>query len=42
MKHWFNLLAAGLLGTSAAAQTWTPPAAVAAALPTAQPAAFEA
>jgi hypothetical protein len=42
MKYWINLLAVGLLAAPAAAQTWTPPAPVAAALPTAQPAAFEA
>ena len=42
MKQWLNLLAAGLLSAPAAAQTWTPPAAVAAALPTVRPAAFEA
>ncbi len=42
MKQWLSLLAAGVLGPAAAAQTWTPPASVAAALPTAQPTAFEA
>ncbi|RZK62191.1 MAG: M28 family peptidase [Hymenobacter sp.] len=42
MKICFNLFAAGLLAVPAAAQTWAPPAAVGAALFTAQPAAFEA
>ena len=42
MKTWLHLLAASLLAAPAAAQTWAPPAAVAAALPTVQPAAFEA
>ena len=42
MKNWLSLLLSGLLSAPAAAQTWTPPAPVVAALPTAQPAAFEA
>jgi hypothetical protein len=42
MKKWLNLAAAGLLAAPVAAQTWTPPAPVAAALPTVQPAALEA
>jgi Zn-dependent M28 family amino/carboxypeptidase len=42
MRKWLNLVAAGLLAAPAAAQTWTPPAPVAAALPTMQPAALEA
>jgi Zn-dependent M28 family amino/carboxypeptidase len=42
MRILLNLLVANLLAAPVAAQTWTPPAPVAAALPTAQPAAFEA
>ena len=42
MKIWLKLVVASLLTAPAAAQTWTPPAAVAAALPTVQPAAQEA
>jgi Zn-dependent M28 family amino/carboxypeptidase len=42
MRKRLNLVAAGLLAAPAAAQTWTPPAPVAAALPTVQPAALEA
>ena len=42
MNSILHFLAGLLCATSAAAQTWTPPAAIVAALPTVQPAAFEA
>jgi hypothetical protein len=42
MKLLLKLFLASLIAAPAAAQTWTPPAAVAAALPTVQPTAFEA
>ncbi len=42
MKIWFVLLTISLLAAPAAAQTWTPPTTVVAALPTVQPVAFEA
>ena len=42
MKIWFILFATSLLAASAHAQNWAPPPTVVAALPTVQPAAFEA